>query len=204
VDGDLLVAELRVSARPDWSTQAENSEVPLPSPSSVGSTGNEIYLDMPVSLDVLSEGLSRNLATLPASEDGYRVSRIELLGSAAGSQRWLVAITLAEDDSTTVAYGEASLAFEGTTVRLADLQMSDASESLLSAAGFAARTLAESLVRVVGCTLSESLEGRLIALRDALAQSVSPWPVSPLADIQSTLQAAYASKAGVVFRVRAQ
>lgn len=199
VTGDAVVAELRVWARPRWSAEGTPVASPLPPPSELGGSANDVHLSLALPFPALSQGLSTGLAALPASARGYRVSALSLIGPAASPQRYLLAIALSDDDdSSATAYGEASLLLEGASVGLSDVQLGTSSEPLLAAAGYPPAELSAQLAQLRQ-PLAPQLDARLNALRALLASSVSPWPASPLPGVATVLTAAYAGRDGVTF-----
>lgn len=200
---DAVVAELRIWGRPRWSREPLPAASPLPPPTELGQGSNDLHFTVMASLDELSQGLSVGLAGAAQTGADYRLSTVQLLGPAASAQRFLLAITITDGDSSALAYGEASLLIDGQSVGLSDLQLFADSQPLLAAAGYSPAALVATF-SALRHSLTPQLDDRLNGLRNLLASSVLPWPVSPLAGVKATLQAAYVTGSTLTFSVTAR
>ncbi|MFT3924108.1 MAG: DUF4403 family protein [Myxococcales bacterium] len=202
VSDDALRSELRVWARPGWGTSVSDAR-PLPAAAELGPPAEDVYFDTRLGLQAVSDGFSHILSALPANGDDIRLERIDLLGPAEAPGRWLVAMRLADDDRSATVYGDALLLPEERALRLSELQLTEASTALVVTAGFKPATFVELVDQAARCALDEVLDGRLAAVRGALAESVAPWPVSFSSSTRASVQAAYADQDHVLLRVRA-
>jgi hypothetical protein len=203
VTGEAVTAELRVWGRPRWSVATSPNATPLPPPAEVDGAANDIHFIVMSRLSDLSQGLSAGLTSLPQNDDDYRVREVKLVGPAAGAGRFVLAITVSDGENSSTAYGETSLLLDGTNVGMREVQLSDASSPLLTAAGYTPADLV-ALLSQLRCPLASLLEARLSGLRSLLASSISPWPTNPLQGLRLTLEAAYATRGGVTFSATAR
>jgi hypothetical protein len=200
-EGDALSVALQVWARPSWNASVAPELRPLPAATEPSAVQDEVHYALPVSYGALSLRLSAAL-TVQNNEEGYRISELKLLGPAAGAGRWLWAATLSSARDTAQVYGECALRVNGASVSLVEIQLPEPARPLLKATGFSDEQLAQKLS--APAELTQELGERVSDLRGLLSESVSPWPVRPLAAVNSALEAAHAARDGVVFSVSAR
>jgi hypothetical protein len=200
VRGDSLLLELVIWSQPQWAVAHHQAPTALPSATQLAATGRDEHLDIPVSLAALSERMTKGLrAAAPGTREV--ASELKLLGPADEPGRWLIGLVLAEPYASRLVYGDATLALEGADLGLGDPHWSSASHGLLVAAGLSPDELARELAQRAHGDLTDLVRPPFDALHQALASSVSPWPVQ-FEESSTSLEAAYAADTGVVFRVR--
>jgi hypothetical protein len=196
LQGDNLVLELQVSGRPSWGDATPAAAPALPAASESDAVRSDVPFWLPISLAELTQHWTSALAA-ETNAAGYRVSQLELLGPASTPGRWLWAATLHSETATARVYGEGSLESAGAGVSLRDVRLMDGAEPLLAATGFDLEQLSKALSRPAD--LAANLAERLRELRAALADSVAPFPVTALPDVNATLLSAHAARSGLVF-----
>jgi hypothetical protein len=153
--------------------------VVLPPPSHVEFPGDALRARAPIPFSELSEALAQQLARDPVEVvEGVRLGAVAVLGAHAEPGRFVVGLTLTEEERSYTVYGDLRLTSRGADLTVSELRVLPDSARLLALAGVASERLAQRVAAGVALDLTPWLEPGARAVADAIVSALAPWPVS--------------------------
>lgn len=204
VQGDMLVAELRVWGRPTVADATPQAVPPLPPPSTTAWAGNDLNFLARVSLPTLNDAFTQHARSGEPLSSGHKLDKLAVLGLMASRQdRWLMAATFVVDEQPFTVYLSGDLLPDGQALRFGNAQVHSESAALIAAAGLTSEQVVQRVNELRG-DLSGVLAGYLSAVRLALAQGVAPWPASAFDTAQLSIKWAYTRSGELSLAVNAR
>jgi Domain of unknown function (DUF4403) len=178
VRGDQLALEVRLWLRPHEGEGGARAVV-LPAPSHAAFPGDVLHARARIPFTELSEALAQQLARDPLGvAEGVRLAAVALLGAHAQPGRFVLGLTLTEEERSYTAYGDATLVPRGADLTVSELHLHTDSVRLLALVGLAPERLAQRVADGVTVDLAPWLEPRARAVADAITAALAPWPAA--------------------------